>query len=105
MRNPTAYTGTTTLCDVDTSIHPNMSPTAQGAGQLIQQYPDNKLVPEAKQRLREVQEVLAEREFRVARFYASRESFAAAIARLRSLIDAYPLYRQADDALFLLGQN
>src|SRR5437763_4221963 len=33
--------------------------------QLIQQYPDSKLVPQAKQRLREVQEVLAEREYRI----------------------------------------
>ena len=31
---------------------------------LILQYPDSKLVPEAKQRLLEVQEVLAEREYR-----------------------------------------
>ena len=33
--------------------------------QMIQQYPDSRLVPEAKARLREVQEVLAEREFRI----------------------------------------
>lgn len=73
--------------------------------QLIQQYPDSKLVPEAKQRLREVQEVLAEREFRVGRFYALRDSYPAAIARLKSMIDTYPLYSGADDALFLLGQT
>src|ERR1700687_2616188 len=51
--------------------------------QLIQQYPDSKLVAEAKQRLMEVQEVLAEREFRIGRFYFLRESYAAAIARLK----------------------
>src|ERR1700682_4274725 len=64
--------------------------------QLILQYPDNKLVPEAKQRLREVQEVLAEREFRVGRFYYLRESYPASIARLRSVVDRYPLYSKAD---------
>jgi outer membrane protein assembly factor BamD len=37
--------------------------------QLIMQYPDSKLVPEAKQRLLQVQEVIAEREFGVGRFY------------------------------------
>ena len=73
--------------------------------QLIQQFPDSKLVPEGKQRLREVQEVLAEREFRIGRFYYLRESWAAAIARLKSLSDAYPLYSGADDALFMLGQS
>src|SRR5437870_12882047 len=37
--------------------------------QLIMQFPDSKLVPEAKQRLLEVQEVLAERAFRIGRFH------------------------------------
>jgi outer membrane protein assembly factor BamD len=73
--------------------------------QLIQQYPDSKLVPEAKERLRQVQEVLAEREFRIGKFYFGRESYAAAIARLKSLVDAYPLYSQADEALYMLGQT
>ena len=73
--------------------------------QLLLQFPDSKLVPEAKQRLLEVQEVLAEREFRIGRFYYMKESYPAAIARLKSLVDAYPLYSQADDALFLLGDS
>jgi outer membrane protein assembly factor BamD len=72
---------------------------------LILQYPDNKLVPEAKQRLLEVQEVLAEREFGIGRFYALRESYAASIARLQSLVERYPLYSRADEALYLLGQD
>src|SRR3989449_8170278 len=72
--------------------------------QLIMQFPDSKLLPEAKQRLLEVQEVLAEREVRVGRFYYLRESYPAAIARLRSVVDRYPLYSQADEALYLLGQ-
>lgn len=73
--------------------------------QLILQYPDNKkVVAEGNQRLMEVQEVIAEREFRVGRFYFLRQSYPASIARLRSLMDKYPLYSQADEALFLLGQ-
>src|SRR5947209_2219424 len=72
---------------------------------LILTYPDSKLVPEAKQKLLQVQEVLAEREFGIGRFYALRESYAASIARLQSLVDKYPLYSRADEALFLLGQN
>lgn len=73
--------------------------------QLIMQYPDSKLVPEAKQRLREVQEVIASREFSVGRFYYLRQSYPAAIARLKSLVDKYPLYSKADEALYLLGQS
>jgi len=73
--------------------------------QLIQQYPDSKLVPQAKQRLLEVQEVIAEREFEVARFYYLRQSYPAAIARFRSLNEEYPLYSKADQSLYLLGQS
>src|SRR6266849_1320398 len=59
--------------------------------QLILQYPDNKkVVAEGKQRLLEVQEVIAEREFRVGRFYYLRQSYPASIARLWSLLDKYP---------------
>jgi outer membrane protein assembly factor BamD len=72
---------------------------------LIQQFPESKLVPEAKQRLREVQEVIAEREFLVGRFYYLRQSYPAAIARLRSVVDKYPLYSKADQSLYLLGQS
>jgi outer membrane protein assembly factor BamD len=72
---------------------------------VILQYPDSKLVPEAKKRLLEVQEVLADREFGIGRFYYLRESYGASIARLQSLVEKYPLYSHVDEALYLLGQN
>src|SRR5262249_4018401 len=72
---------------------------------LIMQVPDSKLVAEAKQRLVEVQEILGEREYRVGRFYYLRSAYPAAIARLKSLVDQYPLYSGADEALYLLGQS
>src|SRR5246127_2629127 len=72
---------------------------------LITTYPDSKLVPEAKLKLLEVQEVLAEREFRVGRFYYMREAYPAAEARLKSMADTYPLYSNADEALLLLGNS
>ena len=70
---------------------------------LIQQFPDSKLIPEAKQRLREVEEVLAERQWRIAHFYYLRNNLAAAQARLVSLSDSYPLFSGVDETLFLLG--
>ena len=72
---------------------------------LILQFPDSKLVPVAKQRLLEVQEVLAEREFQVGRFYYLKQSYGAGVARLQSLVNEYPLYSKADEALYLLGQS
>ena len=74
--------------------------------EVIMQYPDNpKMVAEARKKLLQVQEVIAEREFRIGRFYYLRQAFPAAIARLQSLEDRYPLYSGADDTLFLLGQS
>ncbi len=72
---------------------------------VILQYPESKIVPEAKRKLLEVQEVLAEREFGIGRFYYLRESYPASIARLQSLLQKYPLYSRADEAAWLLGQN
>src|SRR5712692_10604215 len=74
--------------------------------QVILQYPDNqKMVAEARTKLLQVQEVIAEREFRVAHFYYMRATYPASIARLQSLVDRYPLYSKADETLYLLGQS
>jgi outer membrane protein assembly factor BamD len=70
---------------------------------MIQQFPDSPLVPRAKQKLREVQEVLAERQYRIGAFYLSQENWPAAIARLQTLTDRYPLYSHSDLALIDLG--
>ncbi len=72
---------------------------------VILQYPDSKVVPEAKRKLMEVQEVLGEREFEIGRFYNLRESYPASIARLKSLLEKYPLYSRADEAAWVLGQD
>jgi outer membrane protein assembly factor BamD len=73
---------------------------------VIMQYPDNqKMVAEARKKLLQVQEVIAEREFRVGRFYFLKGSYPAAIARLQSLVDRYPLYSKADETLYMLGQS
>jgi outer membrane protein assembly factor BamD len=72
--------------------------------ELIQEWPDSKLVPQAKARLLEVQEVLGQREFLIGRFYFMRQSYPAAIARLNSAVDTYPLFSGADEALYMLGQ-
>src|SRR5690242_20670516 len=72
---------------------------------LLLQYPDSKLAEQARMRLLEVQEVLAEREYRIGRFYYLKGSWAAALARLKSVTDTYPLYSKADEALFMVGDT
>jgi len=40
----------------------------------------------------------------IGRFYYLREDYPAAIARLQTMSDTYPLYSGADDTLFMIGQ-
>ncbi len=61
------------------------------------------MCPKAKQKLREVQEVLATRESNIAQFYGSHQNWAAAIARYQTVADTYPLYSRMDDTLLGLG--
>ena len=70
---------------------------------MLTQYPDSSLVPEAKQHLREVQEVLAQREAAIGQFYATHENWVASIARLQTVVDTYPLYSHIDQVLIGLG--
>jgi len=70
---------------------------------MINQFPDSALIPRAKQKLRDVQEVLAERETQIGLYYDSRENYSAAIARLDTVVDTYPLYSKSDQALLGIG--
>jgi len=72
---------------------------------MINQFPDSTLVPRAKQKLRDVQEVLAERETTIGLYYQSRENYPAAIARLQTVVDTYPLYSKSDLALLSIGDS
>jgi outer membrane protein assembly factor BamD len=72
---------------------------------MLKQYPDAPpaLIAEAKQKLREVQEVMATREAELGAFYASHANWAASIARYQTVIDTYPLYSHMDDTLIGVG--
>ncbi|MGD0442683.1 MAG: outer membrane protein assembly factor BamD [Edaphobacter sp.] len=70
---------------------------------MLQQFPESSLVPQAKQRLREVQEVMALRESEIAAFYSTRGNSAASIARYQTVVDTYPQYSHMDDVLIGLG--
>jgi outer membrane protein assembly factor BamD len=71
--------------------------------QMIEQFPDSPLVPRAKQRLREVQEVLAQRQFEIGEFYLAQQNWAASIARLQTVADNYPLFSHSDQTLISIG--
>jgi outer membrane protein assembly factor BamD len=72
---------------------------------MLKQYPDapKELTADARQKLREVQEVLAEREAELGAYYATRNNWAASIARYQTVIDTYPLYSHMDDVMIGVG--
>jgi outer membrane protein assembly factor BamD len=70
---------------------------------FLLKYPQSPLVPQAEQYLRNVQEILADGEFRIARFYYVKADYRASAARLVEVSGRYPLYSQSDEALAMLG--
>src|SRR5262245_58223581 len=72
---------------------------------LLQQYPNSKFAPRVAQKLRNIQEALAEEEFRVGQFYFKKGSFPSAANRLETMVNTYPLYSGADYALWLTGES
>src|SRR6202171_5261818 len=71
--------------------------------QLMVQFPNSKFVPEAEQILRNIQEAIGEGEYKVGAFYYKKGSNPAPANRLSRLVDQYPLYSKADEALWELG--
>src|SRR5260370_13296667 len=70
---------------------------------FLQKYPQTELTPRAEQRLRDVQEVLADGDFRIASFYYIRRMDKASAPRLLDLVNRYPLYSAADRANWILA--
>ncbi len=73
--------------------------------QLLTQFPNSQFAPEAQQYLRNIQEVLAESEFRVGAFYHTKGSYPAAANRLQGVANQFPLYSHADEALNTLADS
>ena len=72
---------------------------------FLQDYPDSPLKDEAAQKLRDVQEVLANANLRVANQYMLSRRYNAAIRRVKWTVRDYPDYSHMDDALWVLGQS
>ncbi|MBK5291161.1 MAG: outer membrane protein assembly factor BamD, partial [Acidobacteriia bacterium] len=72
---------------------------------LLLQFPNSKFAPRVEQTLRQIQEVIAEAEFRVGEFYYKKGSFPSAANRLETMVNHYPLYSGADASLFMVGDS
>ncbi len=73
--------------------------------QVMVQFPNSKFAKPAEQMLRNVQEVLADKEYRTGDFYHHKGSFPAAASRLSFVAQQYPLYSGSDEALWELADS
>jgi len=70
---------------------------------FLLKYPQSPYVPQAEQSMRNVQEVLAQGDFGIARFYYLKKDYRASAARLVEVTNRYPLFSDSDNALWMLG--
>ena len=70
---------------------------------FLQKYPSSPLVSQVEQQLRNVQEILADGDFKIAQFYYTKGSYRASAGRLLEVASRYPLYSNSDKALIMLA--
>jgi len=73
--------------------------------EVITNYPNSKFVDDAQKKVREIQEAIAQGEFMVGDYYHHRGANPAAANRLGRLVDQYPLYSGADEALWEMADS
>ena len=69
---------------------------------LAQEYPNSEYVPDAKQRMRQIRELLAEHDLAVAQFYETRGSWVAVANRTKRILQRYPETPAIPEALKLM---
>jgi len=72
---------------------------------LLQQFPNSKFAPRVAQTLRDIQQVIADGEYRVGEFYFKKGSFPSAANRLETMANHYPLFSSADEAWWMTGES
>ncbi len=70
---------------------------------FLSKYPKDPLASKAEQRLRDVQEIIAEGDYRIAYFYYVKGDKRAAAARMTTIAKRYPLFSKSDKVLWMLG--
>ena len=73
--------------------------------QLLVQFPNSKFAPEAQQILRNIQEVLGNKEYKVGAFYQNKGSMPAAANRLQGDAYHFPFFSKVDEALWQAAES
>jgi outer membrane protein assembly factor BamD len=68
--------------------------------EMINSYPDSDLLEEAKQKLRDVQEILADGNGRIANQYFHQRNYKASIDRFNEIESKFPDFSKMDEVLF-----
>lgn len=71
---------------------------------FVQRYPNSKLLPEARDRLREARDRLSMHEYRVGVFYYRQQWYPGAIDRFQALMKSDPEFTYRDGIYFYLAQ-
>ncbi|HUB78652.1 MAG TPA: outer membrane protein assembly factor BamD [Bryobacteraceae bacterium] len=74
---------------------------------VLQKWPNSQYATAAAEMLRKIQETIADGEMKVALFYAKKggNGYFSSANRATTLVDQYPLYSSADDALWLAADD
>jgi outer membrane protein assembly factor BamD len=74
---------------------------------VLLKWPNSQYATGAAKMEREIQEVLADQEMKVGLYYAKKggNGYVASANRLNNMVDQYPLYSQADEALWIAADD
>src|ERR1039458_1970725 len=74
---------------------------------VLEKWPNSQFATDAANMERQIQEVLAEGEMKVGLFYTKKggNGYVASANRLNTMVDQYPLYSQADEALWVAADD
>jgi outer membrane protein assembly factor BamD len=71
---------------------------------FVDRYPNSKLMPEGRDRLREARDRLSEADFEVGRYYYRARWYPGAIDRFKTILKADPTFTGRDGVYFYLGE-
>jgi len=72
---------------------------------LLKNFAESEYTTDGSLKLKEVQELLAESDYRVGRFYFIKQSYVAAASRLEELVAKYPNYSRLDEAVWMVARS
>jgi outer membrane protein assembly factor BamD len=72
---------------------------------FVARYPDSKLMPEVKAKLREAQDRVADSDYLVGLFYYRQKWYRGSIDRFNTLLKSDPEYTRRDDVYFYLAES